>query len=289
MQSGSTPQVQDYFSDLELPSTTDMELQLQQYVQQGVLTPEQAKAALVDRSEMSNIQTDPMLEKAQMDALLGLQDISEGGMTAKDLATLNRIKNEEQASARGAREAIIQNANARGVGGSGLELMAQLQNAQDSATRASNRDLDVAGQASERALEALMQAGQLGGQMQNQQFNQKAQIAGANDAIAKFNAQNNQAINLANTNAKNAAQQFNIQNAQNTANANVDLKNQQQQYNKSLQQQQFENQLKKRQGQAGIASTNATNAGTDSQNRANAWNQTVGTAAGVGAAAYGRK
>lgn len=289
MQSGSTPQTADYFKDLELPSVSDMEIQLQQLVEQGVLSPEQAQAELVNRSEMSGISTDPKYKQAQMDALLGLQDVSDGGLTNSDMATLNRIKSEEDSAAKGQRDAIIQNAEMRGLGGSGLELMAQLQNQQDSATRKSQRDMDVAGAAQKRALDALIQAGQLGGQMQSQDFNEQSQIAQANDAISKFNAQNKQAVNMANVQANNVAQATNLQNKQNIANQNVTQNNQQQMYNKNLLQQNYENQLKKRQGQAGIAQANAQAAGANSQNQANANNQLIGSLIGAGASIYGAK
>lgn len=285
MQSGSTPQIDDYYKDLQAPNPGDMALQLQELVQQGSLSPEQAQAILVERSDMNNVTTDPALKQAQMDALLGLQEISDsGGMTAMDKANLNRIATDESTQARGAREAILQNAQARGLGGSGLELMAQLQNQQDSATRQSQRDMDVRAQAQQRALEALMQGGQLAGNIQGQDFNQKAQVASANDAISKFNAQNQQNVNLSNVATNNEAQARNLAAKQSIADQNTQLRNSQQQYNKNLIQQNYENELKKRGGQSNTAAQNANAAGQNSQNQANATNQTIGmglTAAGM--------
>jgi hypothetical protein len=167
--------------------------------------------------------------------------------------------------------------------------MSQMQNQQDAATRASERDLGVAGMAQQRALEALMQEGQLSGNIQNQKFNQQAQIAGANDAISKFNAQNSQNQINQNVAARNDAQAANIGAKQEIANANTGLRNQQQINNKSLLQQNYENQLKKAAGQTGVATTNAQNAGQDSQNLANANNQMLSTLVGVGSTAYGAK
>lgn len=276
MQSGETPTVQDNFAGMYVPDVSEMEIQLEQLVQQGVLTPEQAQAALVETSDMNNISTDPALRKAQMDALAGLQDISNGGLTASDRAALNRIRSEEETAARGAREAILQNAQARGLGGSGLELMAQMQNQQDSATRASQRDMDIAAQAQDRALQALIQAGQMGGNIQAQDFNQQAQVAQANDAIAKFNAQNRQQVNMANTQANNAAQGANLQLKQSIADQNVQNRNAQQQYNKQLIQQRFNNDMAKLSGSANVMQANAQAQGQNSQNRANAQNQTIG-------------
>lgn len=283
MQSGSTPQTKDYFNDLDLPNVEEMQLQLKQLVEQGVLTPEDAQAALAGESDMNGITLDPKLKENQMAALTQLMDIGEsGGMTLQDKANLAKISTEEMAQQKGQRDAILQNAQARGVGGSGLELMSQLQNQQSSATRQSQRDLDVAAQAQNRALEALMKGGEMSGQMADQSFNQQAQKAGANDAISKFNAQNQQQINMFNTGARNAAQEANLTNKQNIANQNVGLSNEQQQYNKNLQQQQFDNEMKKRSGQAGIGQANAQAEGQNSQNRANAWNNTIGMGLSAG-------
>lgn len=270
----------DQLSSLQLPDISQMQLQLEELVQQGVITPEQAQTYLVEQSDLNNISTDPKLRQAQLDALFGLQDISSsGGLTAADQAQLGQIKTQEDAAQRGAREAILQNAQARGLGGSGIELMAQLQNQQDAATRQSQRDLDVAGMAQNRALQALQQAGSLGGQIQAQDFGQKAAIAEANDAISKFNAQNSQNVALENTKAKNIAQAQNLQEKQRVADANAATRNTQQQYNKGLQQQQFENAYKKAGGVSGAL-----------QNQAQGFNQAgqgiqslIGT--GLGAAA----
>lgn len=276
MQSGETPQVSDQFSGMELPDVSDMQIQLEQMVQQGVLSPEDAQAALANQSDMNNISLDPNLRKAQMDALGGLQDVSKDGLTDQDEANLSKIQNQENSAARGSREAILQNAQARGLGGSGLELMSQMKNQQDAATRTSQRDMDIAGSAQDRALQALISAGNMGGSIENQDFSQQAQKAQANDAIAKFNAQNQQQVNLANTQASNAAQGANLGMKQSIADQNVNNRNTQQQYNKQLIQQDFNNRMARNSGSAGVAQANAGAAGKDSQSRANAQNQTIG-------------
>lgn len=240
----------DALASLQTPDVTQMQIQLEQLVNQGILTPEQAQTYLQSPSAFNNIQTDPALQQAQQDALSSLQDIGEGGMTDMDRAQLAQIQQQEQSSARGARDAILQQAQARGAGGSGMELLAQLQNAQDAATRQSARDTDVAGQAQQRALQALQAAGTLGGQMQQQSFNQQAQKAQANDAISQFNAQTQNQMGQYNTTAKNNAQATNLQNAQRIADANTATRNAQQQYNKQLAQQDFENRYKKAGGTA---------------------------------------
>lgn len=277
MQTGETPKTTDYFSNLNAPNPADQQIQLQQLVQQGSISPEQAQAIMQDPSAMNNITTDPSLMKNQMAALQGLQDVSDnGGMTDTDKANLSNIQNQANTAARGQREAIMQNAQARGLGGSGLDLMNQMVNQQDSATRASQQDMDVAGQARDRALQALMQQGQLSGQMQNTAFNQQAQVAGANDAISRFNAQNQQNVQNQNVAANNAAQQTNLGLKQNIADANTATANQQEQYNKGLIQQNYQNELQKRGGEQGVATQQANAAGANSAAQANANNQTIG-------------
>lgn len=290
MQSGSTPQVTDYFAGLNAPDTSEMELQLQQLVQQGVLSPEDAQAALAGDSAMKGITLDPALKEKQMASLQALQELADGGgMTLTDQANLRKIQDQVNTEARGSREAILQNAQSRGLGGSGLELMANLQNQQDAATRAASGGLDIAAQARDRALQAMIQGGQMAGDVRGQDFDQQAQVAGAQDAISKFNAQNQQQVNMYNTGARNDAQAQNLANKQEIANQNVGTRNTQQQYNKNLIQQNFDNEIKKRSGQAGIAQTNAANAGQSSQNQANANNQLIGGLIGAGSSFLGRK
>lgn len=271
----------DQLSSLQLPDTVSMQIQLEDLVQQGALTPEQAQAILADPSALNGISTDPALQKAQMDALTGLQDISSsGGLTAADKAQLSQIQTQGDTAARGSREAIQQNAQARGLGGSGIELLQEMQNQQDQATRNSANDLSVAGMAQNRALQALQQAGTLGGQIQNQSFNQQATVANANDAIDKFNTQNAQNVNLTNTAANNTAEAANLAAKQKIADANVATHNAQQQYNKQLQQQQFDNAYKKAGGVAGGLNNQAQ--GFQQAGQAN--QQLIGTAASSAAA-----
>lgn len=278
MQSGSTPTIEDNFKDLNVPNPADLQVQLEELVQQGSLSPEQAQAIMLNGTAMSDVNQDPSTRQAQMDALAQLQDITDsGGLTDIDRANLNKIATDEQTQARGAREAILQNAQARGAGGSGMEILAQLQNAQDSATRQSQRDMDVAAQAQQRALDSIAQQGNLATTIGSQQFNQDAAKAQAADEIAKFNAQNQQQVNLTNTAANNTAQANNLAAKQAIADANTGTRNAQQQYNKNLIQQNFENELKKRGGSTQTQQFNAQAQGQNSQNQANATNQTIGT------------
>lgn len=288
MQSGSTPKQQDYYSDLQTPEIDDILAQIEPLVQQGVLSPQEAQTIMQGESAMGGITLDPELKQAQLEALSSLQDISDqGGFNLTDRANLNKIANEEAIQNRGSREAILQNANARGMGGSGLELMSQLQNQQDSATRKSARDTDVAAIAQQRALDALMQRGNLANQMETQDFNRQAQTAQANDSISRFNAQTAQEqVNL-NTAAGNDAAEKNLAVRQGIADNNAGIKTQNNQALINARQQEFENQLKKRNGQSGVAANNSSIQGANSDRQANATNQAIGTAATVAGLYFG--
>jgi hypothetical protein len=149
------------------------------------------EADLVGPSAMEGVGTDPRLRNAQLAALAKLEEIgNSGGLTAQDRSRLAKIESDTNAADRGKREAILQNARARGMGGSSQELLASLQGAQASTDMQNSANLNVEAMAEQRALDALSQAGQLGGQIRGQDFGEGAQRADASDAIARFNAAN---------------------------------------------------------------------------------------------------
>lgn len=240
---------QESISQLEsagIPTIEAQQLVLEKYRSAGQLTPELEQAISQGPSQMENISTDPREKEAQMQALQQLSDIGQGGgMRLSDQAVANKALGDIQAQERGSREAIAQDLREKSRYGGGDELAMKLANQQNAATAENQVGLQQAGSAQDRALQAILQSGQLGGQMQGQEFNQKAQQAAAADAIARFNAQNSQEVQQRNIAAKNNAQASNLSNAQNIQNANVDMANKQQMYNKSLYQQQYENQLQK--------------------------------------------
>ena len=176
-------------------------------------SPEMLTAQSLGPSEMAGISTDPDIRRAQMQALQRMQEVGQDGMTAEDEFRMAQMQADIGARQRGAREALQQQMQARGIAGSGLELAAQLQNQQAMAQQENLRGLGLQAQAEQRALDAMMQGGQLAGQMRGQEFNEASAKAQAADAIARFNAQQAAATQAANVGAKNAA----AMNAQNLA------------------------------------------------------------------------
>lgn len=196
---------------------------------------EDLQAQQLEPSQMKYVTTDPRLRSQQNAALDALNQISEsGGLTLQDRANLSDIQNQVATADKGRRDALLQNMNARGMGGSGLELLANLQSSQAATDRGMQSGLNVAGMAQNRALDAIMQSGNLAGNIRGQDFSEQSKKAEAADAIARFNAQNRQDVN-----------RYNIGGRQDMANQGVTIRNQNQMMPNQIAQQNYENQMNK--------------------------------------------
>ena len=163
-----------------------------------------------------------------MESIAALDDIvAGGGMTAADKANLAEIEMAAATADRGRREAVQQNMQMRGIGN---ELLAQLQSSQGATNRQAQQGLDVAGMAQNRALDSIMQSGQLAGNVRGQDWGEQGQRASALDTIGQFNTANTYDANKSNTAIQNAQQDANI----------------------GLKQQGFENRMGVAQGKAGV-------------------------------------
>lgn len=253
------------------------------YQQVATLNPEIESAVTLGPSEMGGIATDPALRQAQLKALSKLQEVGDaGGRDAQFMADQARLESDVNTNLQGQQGAIMQNMATRGMSGGGSEMVARQMAAQQASNKQAQMAMDLNAQAQQRALQAIMQGGQLGGQMQSQDFSQAAQKAQAADAISRFNAQNLQQVNSNNVNTKNQAQQWNATGAQNTANQNTGLRNDAQQYNANLAQQNFNNQMSRA---TGVANQYNNMANAKNQERAGDM-QLIGGIIGAGAGAY---
>lgn len=278
----STPMNLAYLSALsqgQVPVPTLQDITYQQYA-----TPEELKyigdiqLAQQGATSLAGQDISPEFMAAQRQALQGMQEVVGGrGITEADRAVLNQIAAEEANRERASREAILQGAQARGVGGSGLELAAQLQAQQESATRSAARNADVAQAAQQRYLQALAQTGEMGSQFGQQEFARGATRGQAQDIINQFNVANQ---NVAATEDRAIKQQLATQSAMNriaTNQANTDLKNQAIQYNLA----------QKPMAQFGMASGQASNVASALQGAAGLGQQQLGQRYGVQAGTTG--
>ena len=249
------------FGNITTPSVAELQYQIQQLQLQGIITPEEADTIMQDPTLMTQVLGSPQAKAAQMTALSQLQDIgAQGGMTTGDKATLAEINAANAAKERGSREALAMNARERGIGGSGIDMVNQLIQQQSQAGQENLQGLEVAKTAQQRALDAIAQSGQLGGQIESQQFGEEAAKAAAQDAINKFNAANKQNVGELNVAARNTAQAQNLAEKQRIADTNVALANQKAAADAATKQQNFENKLKIAAGKTGQLSNLATGA-----------------------------
>jgi hypothetical protein len=239
------------FNDLYVPTAEEMQIQIQKLIQAGEITPEDAQAVLVAKSAYDDVNTNNAGNDAQLAALQELSGVvGAKGLTATDRAKIADIQEQMGTTNRGAQEAILQNAAERGISGSGLELAAKLSAEQNAASDANRAGLQTSADAEKRALEAMIAQGNLGGQVNEQDFAKQAKIAEAKDLISKFNATNQQEVGLTNTAARNTAQATNLAEKQRIADANIAAENANRARNSQLKQTQYENELEKRKAKA---------------------------------------
>lgn len=261
------------------PPDLSKALVLQQFKQQGTYIPEMEQTITLGPSAMQGVQMDPTLQRAQMGALQALQARQTGGLTAEDRAAFAQLQQQAQTDAEAKRQQIIQNMQARGMGGQGAELAAQLQASQAGAQAENQAAMGLGAAASQNALQAALQSGQFGTQLQQQGLGLQEQKASAADEIARFNALQAIAQQQRNVGAQNVAQQQNLAQQQAIANANVEQANQEA-ARQAQAQQQYYNQLLARQGavsQAGLGL-----AGVYAGQSEQAAKQGAGIGAGVG-------
>jgi len=227
----------------------------------GIPTVEAQKIALSDpelvglleaeqlgSSALEAIQQDPRLRQSALRSLAGIEELAKTGLGAEDKLALDQILRQSSAQAQAQKESILQNAASQGTLDSGNALIAQLQAGQAAADRQSQQGLQVAANAAAARRAALLSQGDMASRLSQQDLGVKTQAASARDAINQFNAQNRQ-----NVAASNLAARQGISN-QKTAN-----RNQEEIANKSLIQQNFQNQIQKAGGVANASNALASN------------------------------
>lgn len=233
------------------PPEEAQRIALERYKSAGVLTPEMEQVITQGPSRMEQISVAPKTKEAQLAALAKLQQIGGEGMTLEQRAEQNQLLREVARQEQSRQQGIIQGMQQRGISGSGAEAALQGMSSQSAADRASQEAMQTAAQGRAQALQAIMQGGQLGSQMREQEFGEKSQVAQAADAIARMNAANRQGVETRNVGSRNVAQEANLRMEQDIANKNVGLSNQEQQYNKELKRQKYLDMLSAQRAKAG--------------------------------------
>lgn len=230
-------------SDIDLPELEEYILQSPELV--GLLEAEQ-----LGPSALEEIQLDPSLRANQMQALEGLRERSETGMTEMDKLQMEEMLGQAAAQEKSQRSAIDAEMERRGTADSGTALMQKLQASQGSGNQSRRQAMQQAAQAQQAKMAALQGMGQMAGQMGQQDFSRQAQVASARDAIAKANAMNRQQ-----TAAANLASRQNIENQR------AGIANQQAQVANQIAQQNFNNRMARAGSMNSVAATPTAPAG----------------------------
>ncbi len=275
----------EIMNGVRVPTVEEQQVFYQLLQSQGKLTPDLEEAFRQADTELKNVRVDPRLREAQLSALRQLQEVGDSqGLDIESRAELEQMKSELGAQERGQREAIMQSMASRGMSGSGLELASMLQSQQGSANRAAQSGFQIAADARRRALQAIMDSGELAGSVRSQDFGEQSAVAEAQDAINRFNTANRQDVSGRNVDRRNAAQEYNLKESQRIADTNVGIRNEQEDHNKGLIQKKFDNDYRKAAGVAGQYESAADREAAEAERKRKMW---AGIGQGVGTAVAG--
>lgn len=219
--SGAAQAAIDEINAVGAPPDLSKQIIREKFEQVGILTPELEQQIDMGMSQLQNVQEDQQLKQAQLSALTDLQKRGKVGLSPEDRAALNEMRAQITQDSEAKRQQVMQSLQSRGMGGSGAELASQLAASQAGTNLQAQQSDRLSAEASQRALQAMSQSGQMAGQMQQSQFEREAQKAKAADLFRQFDVQNQQAQQQRNISAKNIAQQQNLGTKQRIAEANV--------------------------------------------------------------------
>jgi len=235
---------------LGLPDKEASMYALENLTSAGVLVPESEKDLGQLQSQMEDIQGDPRLKQAQMDALASIQARSQG-LTPEDLIQIRKTRQDISGQLANQDANIVQNLQQRGMGGSGVELAMRQAGGQRALAQASDDADSLAAMQYNARMQALQQAGAMAGSMGQQEFAQDAQKAAAMDAMSRFNMDNQMGRQQRNVAGRNMAQAANQANEQRIRDANTGFRHDEAKNKANWGQQNFLNQVMKLQGATG--------------------------------------
>lgn len=207
---------------LDIPDIEAQKLALELPEMVGTLEPEEIRDRIARIS--------PRARDLQLESIEGIRELSQQGLSEEDRAAFEQLRRETAQEREAAQQSVLQEMAQRGALDSGAQLAAQLQADQQASEAQAEQARQVAGQSAAARRQALQNmAGQT-----SRLREQERQEAQAQSAIDRFNAQQ-----------RMGAQKYNVGEQQRIAEAQTNIKNKQQQYNKQLQQQEFQNRLKK--------------------------------------------
>lgn len=263
------------------------EILLDKFKVVGVLTPELERAVEQGVSKVAQIKEDPRFKEAQLKALSALQQRGELGFTPEERFEMMQQQRAAEQEAGAQRAGIIEGLRARGLMDSGAGLRAQLRSADELAERQSMLSQQRSAQASQRALQSMVQAGELGGRVRGQEFDIAHTLAAAEDEMGRFNISNKMQQEARRAAMENQARQYNLSMQQDIANKNVQQINAEKQRQREAEQRMYQNKLVLAQLKAETYGAQAQRAQQQAGTTQQAWTQ-LGQGVSRGIGAYGQ-
>ena len=175
------------------------------------------------QTAFTGVQADPAMVAAQQQALQRTQQVANEGYTQTDRDAMQQQLRDAARYEQGQRQSLQQDAQARGMGGSGFNIQSQLAAQQAGADRATETATDMAIEGRARSQAANQQVAQMAGGMRDQGFGEQATRAGATDQYGQWRA-NTQGADFANLQAARAGtvSQMQAAAAEQESNPNLD-------------------------------------------------------------------
>lgn len=254
----------NYLTNLEkeVPEISDQIVEWVDLLKEGRIAPgDVIKVAEQQMADSSLRGFDPSAKygEATDAGLADLRKIAESGFSISDDAAMDEIRRRVATQERGQREAILQGAQARGVGGSGLEMQSSLMAQQSAADRNALENLMTAARGEDRRMAASGQAAQLGAGLRGQEFGEARAMDEAERLINQFNTQMRMRKGESDAQRAERAQYQDLERSQQIADLNAQRNYEAALRNKGLHQQRFQNKLGI--GQALTSARGATAAG----------------------------
>lgn len=169
------------------------------------------------------VQEDPALRATEMAALQEMQELAKNGMSSEDAYNYMTAASRTGQEARGREEAIIDEMQRKGMGGSGLEYALRTQAGQGATDRfAENQALQAAKTAEMQALANAQQAS-MAGDIRGQDYNANAGNTDILNRFAQENVRNRQNVQGANIDRRNIFQEGETAEQRKIGSGNVEL------------------------------------------------------------------
>ena len=232
---------------LGIPPKEALQLTLANFVYQGDMSPAQAEAIMQDPSAWEGLEEDTSKQEEMLRRLT--QRADQEGFDPQMQAEMAQLQHQAKTQEQAQRNAILRDAQSRGVQGSGLDYAARLQAQQGTGDAAHLAAMGALGGQDQRRLQALNSAAGMATDMRSQAANFMGNRANAMDNVSRFNADIRNQAAQANADRRQQAGMANWAQRQATADQNTGLRHQEEQARANAEKSYFDMQRAKIQGQ----------------------------------------